>query len=478
MRFRFALSVPFLALIACTGASNSGPASATSRQSQPQAQTQTQTQAQTQAPATSTARGTAPNAAAATTPANWATYHGNRSRSGYAPTMPAAQGAPRVLKQYKLDGEVYASPLVIGGRIVVATENDSVYAIQHGRVVWRKHLGTPASDSQLPCGNIFPLGITGTPVYRSGIVYAAAELSGNPPRHRLFALRLSTGRVLWSHNLDLPGVDSAAMQERGALTYAGGRVWVPFGGLAGDCGNYKGRVVGVRVDGTGRAIAYTVPTTREAGIWTPPGPAWDGRHLFVAVGNGEATSPPYDKSDSVLKLDTSAHLVQYFAPTSWASENASDADLGSQGPAIVGKWVFADGKAGRAYVLNRGHLGGVGGQVSSLDLCTSFGGTAVVGARVYVPCTDGVRAVRIDSTGHLHRVWHTQSQVTGSPVVGGGRVWSLDPYGARLYALSPATGNVINSVAVGGVTRFATPAIYGNRIFVPTFAGLTVVRTS
>ena len=36
------------------------------------------------------------------------------------------------------------------------------------------------------------------------------------------------------------------MQERGALTVSGGRVWVPFGGLAGDCGGYKGRVVGVR----------------------------------------------------------------------------------------------------------------------------------------------------------------------------------------------------------------------------------------
>jgi outer membrane protein assembly factor BamB len=102
----------------------------------------------------------------------------------------------------------------------------------------------------------------------------------------------------------------------------------------------------------------------------------------------------------------------------------------------------------------------------------------VVGSVVYVPCTDGLRAVRIDSTGHLHRVWRAASNITGSPVVGGGRVWSLDPDGGRLYALSPGTGKVVNSVGVGGTSRFATPALYGRDVYVPTLAGLTVVRTS
>jgi outer membrane protein assembly factor BamB len=410
--------------------------------------------------------------------ANWATYHGDRQRTGHAPTMVAASGAPRVVQKLALDGHVYASPIVVGGRAVVATENDTVYAVQGGKVVWKRHLGTPAAQSQLPCGNIFPLGITGTPAYSNGLVYLAAEFSGNPPRHWLYALRLSTGAVAWRHNLDLPGVETRAMQQRGAILVAGGRVWTAFGGLAGDCGGYKGRVVGVRLDGTGAAIAYTVPTAREAGIWTPPGPSFDGTYMYVAVGNGASTSPPYDHSDSVLKLNASAHLVQFFAPASWPADNAGDLDLGSQGPAIVGKWIFIAGKRGTAYVLNRGHLGGVGGQVSSAPLCTSFGGTAVVGSVVYVPCTDGLRAVRIDSTGHLHRVWRAASNITGSPVVGGGRVWSLDPDGGRLYALSPGTGKVVNSVGVGGTSRFATPALYGRDVYVPTLAGLTVVRTS
>jgi outer membrane protein assembly factor BamB len=295
----------------------------------------------------------------------------------------------------------------------------------------------------------------------------------------LFALRASTGAVVWKHSLDLSGVETRAMQERGALLFAAGRIWVPFGGLAGDCGNYKGRVVGVNAGGRHGAIAYTVPTTREAGIWTPPGPSFGGTYLFVAVGNGAATfGDSYDKSDSILKINTSAHLAQYFAPSSWRDDNATDADLGSQGPALVGNWVFADGKRGAAYVLRRDRLGGIGGAVDRVDLCTSFGGTAVVGSRVYVPCTDGIRAVRIDSTGQLHAVWHAAGQVIGSPVVGGGRVWSLDPGGGQLYALNPTNGSVVNSVSVGATSRFATPAIYGYRMFVPTLSGLTVVATS
>src|SRR3954453_1435532 len=469
----FAVAIPVLALLACTASGGDGAASATPPTKASPARTG-------HSSASTGAHGTG-HAGKHVQPADladWPTYHGNRLRTGHAATMPAAQGTPQVVRRYHLDGAVYASPIVIGGRTIVATENDSVYAIENGSVVWRKHLGAPPPQSQLPCGNIFPLGVTGTPVYHRGRIYVAAEFGG-PPRHVLFALQFATGSVLWRHSLDLPGVDPTAMQQRGALTYAGGQVWVPFGGLLGDCGGYKGRVVGVRLDGAGPTSSYTVPTTREAGIWAPPGPVWDGRSLFVAVGNGEATfGDPYDNSHSVLALTTHAQLRQLFAPGTWRADNASDLDLGSQGPAVVGNWVFTDGKRGRAYVLNRDHLGGIGGAVSSRDLCTSFGGTAVVGSRVYVPCVDGVRAVRIGATGHLQVVWHASSSISGSPVVGGGRVWSLEPDSGRLYALNPVNGIVVNSADVGETSRFATPALYGRRIFVPTLDGLTVVATS
>jgi hypothetical protein len=228
-------------------------------------------------------------------------------------------------------------------------------------------------------------------------------------------------------------------------------------------------------------VSYTVPTQREAGIWTPPGPVVDtSNRIYVAVGNGAAgVGDTYDLSDSVLELDTRAALLSSFSPSTWATDNAADLDLGSQGPALVGRWVFQAGKSGTAYVLRRDALGGVGGQVSTSELaCRSFGGTAVRESVVYVPCTDGLRAVRISSTGRIEQVWKASSAITGSPVVGGGRVWTLDVGAGVLHGLDLSSGKSVGTVSTGAVSRFATPAIYGRTLLVGTMSGLDVISTS
>lgn len=415
--------------------------------------------------------------------ADWPSYHGGRYRGGYASTMPAVSGAPRVLKNIRLDGQVYAAPIVVRGVTIVATENNTVYALSSSyHLLWKRHLGAPSQASQRPCGNISPLGITGTPVYeaRYNSIYVAPEYSGNPPRHELVSLAFGSGAVKWHKSIDFPGVDQRVMQQRGALTVVGTRVWVPFGGMAGDCGNYKGRIVGLSRFSGSAPIRYTVPTSREAGIWTPPGIVTDSHGaMYVAVGNGAAgAGDRYDHSDSILKLSTSGKLLGFFAPSNWASENDNDVDLGSQGPAFVGPWIFSAGKSGTAYTLKPGALGGIGGQVSKASVCRSFGGTAVARGVVYVPCTDGVRAVSIDSAGRMHIRWRAASNITGSPVVGGGRIWSLDADAGVLHALSPTTGRSLGSANVGQTTRFATPAIYGHNLAVPTKTGVAIVAAS
>ncbi len=392
--------------------------------------------------------------------------------------MPAASGK-LTATEINLDGQVYASPIVVGGTVIVATEHNLVYGLKpNGLLQWSVTIGEPTNRSDLPCGNIDPLGITGTPVYDAATrtVFVVASI-GSRVRHDLVALDPATGAIRWRRSVDLPGADAQAMQQRGALTVLDGRVWVPFGGLAGDCGQYKGRLVGVPV-GNGEPVAYTLPTTREAGIWTPPGATVLDGHLLVAVGNGESVGGTYDFSDSVLELD-GTRLVDSFSPSAWAAHNAADLDLGSQGPAVVGgKWIFIAGKDGDGYVLKVGHLGGIGGQVSQAEVCRSFGGTAVAGDTVYVPCADGLRAVRIDGAGKLTVGWHADSSITGSPVLGGGRLYSLNPEAGVLHALDPATGRVRERVAVGATSRFATPAISGSRLYVPTLTGLTIVDTA
>jgi hypothetical protein len=409
---------------------------------------------------------------------DWPTYHGDLQRTGVSRTMPAASGRLTATR-IALDGQVYASPIVVGGTVIVATEQNVVYGLTPtGAERWSVRLGSPTDRSDLPCGNIDPLGITGTPVYdpASRTVFVVTSV-GARVRHDLVALDPAGGTVRWRRSVDLPGVDAQAMQQRGALTVLDGRVWVPFGGLAGDCGQYKGRMVGVPV-GNGEPVAYTVPTTREAGIWTPPGATVLGGHLLVAVGNGESVGGTYDFSDSVLEL-AGTRLVDSFSPSSWAADNAADLDLGSQGPAVVdGRWIFIAGKSGTAYVLRVGDLGRIGGQRSEAELCRSFGGTAVSGSTVYVPCTDGLRAVRIDAAGRIVPGWHADESITGSPVLGGGRLYSVTPEAGVLSALDPATGEVREQVSIGATSRFATPAISGTRLFVPTLNGITIVDTA
>ncbi|HXJ28417.1 MAG TPA: PQQ-binding-like beta-propeller repeat protein, partial [Streptosporangiaceae bacterium] len=98
--------------------------------------------------------------------AGWPTYGRDFARSGVAAGV-ARPGPLTVSWRAHLDGAVYGQPLLVGTLVIAATENDSVYGLDQatGKVTWRTHVGTPVPLSDLPCGNIDPLGITGTPVY-------------------------------------------------------------------------------------------------------------------------------------------------------------------------------------------------------------------------------------------------------------------------------------------------------------------------
>jgi outer membrane protein assembly factor BamB len=458
-----AAAIVVLALSACSG---SGPASPTAT-----------------APGPVSSRATPVSSGVAAGAADWPAYHGTMSRAGVSTTMPAASGTPQRIQSLKLDGAVYASPIVVRGLTIVATEQDTVYAFdQSYRQVWKRSLGSPSPAEERQCGDIDPLGITGTPVYDAAAnhVFVVAE-HGGTVRHELYALDTASGRVAWSKSADLPGVSARDMQQRGALAIAGNRVWVSFGAQAGDCGNYKGRVVGVPLDGGSDVVFYSPPTRRGGGIWNPNGPTVTAAgHLLVVSANGAAfPGDAYDHTNSVLELDANARLVESFAPADWAANNQGDVGLGSQGVALIGtKWAVLGGKSGPVYVLRQGDLGGIGGQVDVKNICLSFGGAAVDGNLVYLPCTDGVRAVRVDDAGQLHVLWHTSASITGSPVIGGGRIWALDTTAGVLHALDPATGKSLGQVDVGVANRFATPALYGADVIVPTLAGIAVVRTS
>ncbi len=411
---------------------------------------------------------------------DWTTYHRDNTHTGYLANFTDPQRLTRAWST-RLDGAVYAEPLVVGGRVLVATEGDSLYSLDAntGQVQWHTKIGSPIPLSQLPCGNIDPLGITGTPVYdpATGLVFAVAEVGG--PTHVLVGVDVKSGQVKVRRVVDPAGTDPTPHQQRSALVLSMGMVYIAFGGLYGDCGNYHGWVVASRTNGSGPLLTYQVPTTREAGIWAPPGPAVDASgHLYVSVGNGEATSGAWDHSDSVLRLSPTLHLEDGFAPQQWQQDNAGDADLGSMGPVLLpGGLVFADGKSGLGYLLHANALGGVGGQALVQSVCHAYGGAALVGSVLFVPCTSGLQQVKVGPGVRLTLGWQAPGQVTGSPTVGGHTVYSLDP-GGTLYALDINSGNVRATVSVGATSRFATPTLSSGHVFVGTLTGVVAVAVS
>jgi outer membrane protein assembly factor BamB len=412
--------------------------------------------------------------------AGWPVYHGDAARTGYLAGFPAPRSPSRAWSA-SLDGAVYGQPLFVDGLVIAATEADSVYALDpaDGHVRWRRNVGTPVRLSTLPCGNIDPLGITSTPAWDagSGSVFVVAEVEG--PRHVLFAIDPASGAVRWSRGVDMAGEDPRTHQQRAALAVGNGYVYIGFGGLAGDCGQYRGKVLGVPVSGDGATIAYVVPVEREGAVWATGGPVIDAAgNLYVSTGNGSSTSV-YDGSDSVVKLSPGLALVSRFAPSTWAADNARDADLGSLSPTLVpGGWVFIAGKSGTGYVLRQGDLGGIGGEVSSSAVCSAYGGTARVDATIFVPCADGIRAVQVDAGGVIRPVWRTTTGADGPPVAGGGAVWSVDIATGTLFALDAGSGAERARIAIGAVPHFASPTLASGLVLVGTMDGVAAVRAS
>jgi hypothetical protein len=370
--------------------------------------------------------------------------------------------------------------------VVAATEGGSLYGLdaRTGTVRWRTHLADPVPGSALPCGNINPLGITGTPAYdpATGQVFAvtARPASAGVLDHVLFGIDPANGTIRTQQTADAPGSEHATELQRGALLVAGTTVYVPYGGNFGDCGQYLGRVVALPTSGSGPLTAFAVPTPREGGIWAPPGAAaLPGGDLLVTTGNGEATDGTWDHSDSILRLSPQLQIRDGFAPNGWAQENSVDADLGSTGPLLLpgSRRVLVAGKGGEIYLADVAHLGGVGGELAHLDNCRGFGGGAVTsagsGAVAYLPCSDGVLQVTIGPDDRLTRGWQAKG-VTGSPVLVGSTLWALDRAGS-LHALDAASGQQRATIGVGAVSRFATPAVSGGALFVPTMTGITAV---
>ncbi len=482
------------------------------------------------------------------------TFHGDLARTGWNPAertlTPAALRTHAFGRRWAapVDGEIYAEPLVarnvpVRGAmhtvVYAVTEHDLVYAFDaaDGSRVWGPvSLGRPVSRANLPCGNIDPVGITSTPVIdrASSTLYVVGLTTpdnGRTKVYKLAALDLVTGAGRPGYPAVIaPPVtsglhfDPGVQQQRGALTWLRGLVYVPFGGYFGDCGGYHGWVVGVPAARPDRQQAFVTPTHREGGIWAAGGLAADAAgNLYAATGNSDSRGR-VDLGNSVVRLATaptlafSGQAADFFTPSNFVALNETDTDLGSTTPLVLPPQpgtatpdlVFIAGKQGVGYLINRATMGGVahgdgiegegvysrcifgdcrgGGHETFSASAYWNGGTA--GRFILVPghgnqpagChgTGGVVALHLDiapdtRTSIFRVAWCSPSMGdAGAPSVSGvgpdgGLVWIVDTGSGVLYALNAKNGEVVHrtdSGALGRTHRFIPPAVANGRVYV------------
>lgn len=446
-------------------------------------------------------------AASAAAPA-WLSYRHDAAGTGIDPDSPAAAAVTpaQAWQTPQLDGAIYGQPLVYGSAVFVATENDTIYKLDAatGAVVWSTHLATPQPSSAAMCGNITPnVGITSTPVIdpATNRIYAVGAVTGADGafHHDLFAVDLTTGQQAPGFPIGadppaLPGADVVNQLQRTGLTLAGGRILIGYGGNSGDCSTYWGWLVSAPESGQGGlGTPFQVNkdfSPGEGAIWGGgSAPTVDAAgNVYLATGNGadaNTTSDP-EFGNAVVKLTTSATVLDWWAPSNWAAENKADQDLGSSNPALLpGGFLFEAGKDGSAYLLNGAKLGHVSAPTQMLaGFCSdvSDGGDVFdpANSTIYAPCSGpgspGLRAVTFTGGSSpsiaVKAGFTAPAGATGPPIIAAGLVWSANQ-GGTLFALNPATGAAThqftipeNEVAGGSVNDFQSPGAGGGRLFV------------
>jgi outer membrane protein assembly factor BamB len=448
---------------------------------------------------------------AGTAAAAWTTYRHDAARSGIDPDSTVPVTPSQAWQTPPLDGQVYGQPLVYGSNVYVATENDSIYALNAatGAVVWSRHLATPEPSSAAPCGDISPsIGTTGTPVidpaanriYTVGAVFASGAV-----HHELFALDTGSGQPIGGFPITvdppLPAGGSPVNQlQRPGLALDAGRILIGYGGNSGDCAAYWGWLVSAPTDGTSALRSFQVDADFGAGaIWAsgnaPPVDA--GGNVFVATGNGignSSSDPEY--GESLVKLDALVSPLDWWAPPNWQALDASDADLASSMPTLLpGGFLFQSGKDQNGYLLNGAALGRVSSAAAELPgFCPdgSFGGSVYdpANSTIYVACDSGMKALSFSSgpppSLNPKDGFSAPADAIGPPTIAGGLVWATNYLGSGglsglLYGLDLSSGSIRARFTIpesgSQVNHFASPSADGGRLFVASGDQVTAFVT-
>jgi hypothetical protein len=458
-------------------------------------------------------------------------HHNHPSRDGvyvdaaFTPARAATMHIDSSFANAALAGPVYGQPLYLAANaagpdlVIAATEQNHVYGFDAGTgaVVWDKTLAPTLPKSALQslrsgCGNIDPLGVTGTPVIdpATRTIYLDAMTSNGgtaaSAKHQVYAINADTGDIKSGWPVDLnvkvsfgnTNFDSLVQNQRGALTLLDGKVFVPFGGHIFDCSDYHGWIVGISVADPTQVSAWATRAI-AGGVWAPGGTSSDGSSIYFSTGNTENSAnnftPPgtWQDGETVFKLPPdlafSNQNADYWVPTNWQALDKADSDLGGTAPVIFdlqgatpSKLLIALGKDGHAYLLDRTNLGGMaaaplanatvstGTIINSAALYTTASGTFVVfkGAGRGCPSgqSGGLTAAKITAASPPTIVvaWCGGPTTVSSPMVtmtndqGQDAVVWIVGSDNRLYGLNATTGQSLFS---GGASTDTLSTVQG-----------------
>jgi hypothetical protein len=342
------------------------------------------------------------------------------------------------------------------------------------------------------------------------IYFDAAVERSNGPRHEVFALSTKDGSVLPGWPIDVADAlqnvgerfDPSVQNQRAALTILDGTVYVAFGGHFGDCGNFHGWVIGISLHDPSRLVTFQT-RARGGGVWSQAGLSVVGHDIYFATGN-TLGAPTWSDGEAVFHLDAdlrrSANKRDYFAPSDWKALDARDADLGGTTPLPLNApsadgdraLILALGKDGKAYLLDRNSLGGVGGQLAAETVSQS---SIVTSPAVYRVGDDVLAAFQAPGAhcpqpgkGHdltvlkiaagsppaMATAWCGALRGRGSPIAtttdghSNPIVWMLGAEGDnRLHAFRGDTGDpIFVSEPLSGLRRFQTLIATQDRLYV------------
>ena len=424
--------------------------------------------------------------------------HNNPSRDGvYIDPVFTPDAVANLTRDLNFDGtisgNVYAQPLYIEGgpngpMIIAVTESNNVYALDAttGTVIWqRSDIGPSVPSSSLPCSNINPVGITGTPVVElaSRRLFFDALINGATIKHFIYSLDVDTGETNLGWPVDVNATanyngmtfESRIQEERGALALVDGIVYVSYSGYSGDCETYHGWVVGVDINSPTNVLAWATIAV-GGGIWGNGGVASDGTNMFVVTGNTFNTGGNWMGGEAIIRLQAGPVFSDFWAPTNWINLDEGDIDLGGVSATVIdvpgatpSQLVLALGKDSNAYLVDRNNLGGVTSPVAQAGVSGINRGTSAVTYHTsqgtyfaFHNEANAIRAYKITPTNPptITFAWSMSQTGRGSPwVTTNGAtnfiVWVAGVAGdQRLHAYDGDTGAVI--YAGGGANELMT----------------------